>query len=67
MPHELDLAGIYVSPVVLIIPAALAAAVLTAVVLNLTHLSRFLANPPWVFIALFVLYSCLLGQLTGTL
>ena len=66
MPHELTFIGVYLSPLFLLIPAGVCAAVLTAVLLNRLGLSRFFANPPWVFLALLTIYICLIGSVTGS-
>ena len=59
MPHELALVGIYFSP---LLHSAVwhSGALATAFVLNRTGLSGWFANPPWVFMALIVIYVCLL-------
>lgn len=59
MPHELALFGVYFSPLLAVVPAGVAAALVTAVVLNLTGISAWFANPPWVFLALIVIYICI--------
>lgn len=65
MPHELSLLGVYVSPLFLEIPAGVAGAVITALLLNRLGWSRFFANPPWVFVSFVAIYICLLDILLG--
>ena len=60
MPHELALVGIYFSPLLPIVLFGILGALATAFVLNPTGLSGWFANPPWVFMALIVIYVCLL-------
>ena len=60
MPHELALVGIYFSPLLPIVLFGILGALATAFVLNRTGLSGWFANPPWVFMALIVIYVCLL-------
>ena len=50
MPHELALVGIYFSPLLPIVLFGILGALL----------SGWFANPPWVFMALIVIYVCLL-------
>ena len=59
MPHELALVGIYFSP---LLHSAVwhSGRAGDAFVLNRTGLSGWFANPPWVFMALIVIYVCLL-------
>ena len=59
MPHELALVGIYFSPLLPIVLFGILGALATAFVLNRTGLSGWFANPPWVFMALIVIYVCL--------
>ena len=60
MPYELALVGIYFSPLLPIVLFGILGALATAFVLNCTGLSGWFANPPWVFMALIVIYVCLL-------
>ena len=60
MPHELALWGVYSSPFLPIVMLGVLGALATAFVLNATGLSRWFANPPWVFMALIVIYVCIL-------
>ena len=61
MPHELALVGIYFSPLLPIVLFGILGALATAFVLNRTGLSGWFANPPWVFMALIVIYVYRLG------
>ncbi len=60
MPHELAFLGMYVSPLLPIALLGILGALATALVLNRSGLSGWFANPPWVFVALIVIYVCLL-------
>lgn len=58
MPHELSLWGVYLSP---FLPACLLGfglAALSALALARLGWLRFFANPPWVIVALGVIFIC---------
>ena len=59
-PHELSAGDVYFSPVLLVIVLAFIAASVTVLILNKLKLSRFVAAPTYVFIALVVLYMVLI-------
>lgn len=61
MPHELSCMGVYFSPFLPVVPLGVLGALGTAFLLNKSGLSRWFANPPWVFVALIVIYICLLA------
>ena len=63
VPHEISIAGVYFPPMLLAAIPGVAAAGLTAVLLNRYRLSRFLVSPPLIFLALSVLYTRLIGAL----
>ena len=63
IPHEISIAGVYFSPMLLSAIPGVAAAGLTAVLLNRYRLSRFFVYPPLIFVALSVLYTSLIGAL----
>lgn len=63
LPHELSFAGIYFPPLLLASVLGMTAAMSTAYMLDRYRLSRFLANPPAVFLALGVIYTILIGTL----
>lgn len=62
MPHELSIIGIYFSPLLANFALGLTLALGTAFILNYFRLSRIFIYPPLVFIALVVLYTCLLSK-----
>lgn len=57
MPHEIDIWGVYLPPFLVAAFAGLAAAWLTARVLNRYRLSRFFWRPPVVFVSLIAIYT----------
>jgi hypothetical protein len=61
VPSEISIQGVYVSPYLPSTVAALVLASATAGLLNRLRLSRFLAHPPLVFLALVVIYGGLLS------
>ena len=61
IPSEIDIVGIYLPPALLAGILGVAAALLTALLLNRYRLSRFFSFPPLVFLALAVIYTCLIG------
>ncbi len=63
VPHEISIAGVYFPPMLLAAVPGVAAAGLTALVLNRYRLSRFFVAPPLVFMSLSVLYTSLIGVL----
>ncbi len=63
IPHEISISGVLFPPMLLAAIPGVAAAGLTAVLLNRHRLSRFFAYPPLVFFALSVLYTSLIGAL----
>ena len=63
VPHEISILGVYFPPMLLAALPGVAAAGLTALLLNRYRLSRYFAYPPLVFLALAVLYTSLVGAL----
>ena len=63
VPHEISIAGVYFPPMLLAALPGVAAAGLTALLLNRYRLSRFFVYPPLVFVALSILYTSLIGAL----
>lgn len=61
IPHEIDLGGVYLPPLLVVGVLAIALAWLTADLLNRLRLSRFFVAPPVVFVAIVALYGVLLG------
>jgi hypothetical protein len=61
IPHELAVGGVYLPPLLVAAALGTIAAVLTAHLLNRIRLSRYFFYPPLVFLALFTIYTVLLG------
>lgn len=59
-PHELSIGDVYFSPMLLVLMLAFFAAGITVIVLNKLKLSRFIAAPSYVFIAIMALYIVLI-------
>jgi hypothetical protein len=57
VPHELHIGGVFFPPMLLDAALGLAAAWLTARLLNRFRLSRYFYHPPLVLIALAVIYT----------
>jgi len=62
-PHELSIADVYYSPLILVTFLAFLAALVTVMVLNKLKLTRYLYAPSYVFIALMALYVVLIDTL----
>ena len=67
IPHEISIAGVYFSPMLLSAIPGVAAAGLTALLLNRYRLSRFFVYPPLIFVALSILYRLPAGDDPTTL
>ncbi len=63
IPHEIDLGGVFVSPMLIASILGILAALLTAKGLNHLRLSRYFSYPPLVLLALIVLYTGLISIL----
>ena len=61
VPSELAVGGVFFPPLLIASVLGVAAAVLTAMLLNRYRLSRYFFHPPLVFLALAVIYTGLLG------
>ncbi len=61
IPHEFTIGGVYFPPLLIAGILGVLASALTAMLLNRYRLSRFLYNPPLVFLALSVIYTGLIG------
>ncbi len=61
IPIEFTIGGVYFPPLLIAGILGVLAAALTAMLLNRYRLSRFLYNPPIVFLALAVIYTGLIG------
>jgi len=61
VPHELNIGGVYLPPMLVAALFGIVAAMVTARLLNRYRLSRYFSYPPLVFLALIVIYSVLIG------
>ena len=61
VPKEFVIGGIYFPPLFIAGILGVLASALSAMLLKRYRLSRFLYNPPLVFLALAVTYTCLIG------
>jgi len=61
IPHEFTIGGVYFPPLLIAGILGVAAAAMTAMLLNRYRLSRFFFYPPLVFVALAVIYTGLIG------
>jgi amino acid permease len=59
-PHELSIGDVYYSPLLLVAFLAFVAALITVMLLNKLKLTRYLAAPSYVFIAIMALYIVLI-------
>ena len=63
VPHEISISGVYFPPMLLAAILGVAAAALTALLINRYRLSRFFVYPPLIFVSLTILYTSLIGAL----
>ena len=61
MPHDFDVSGVYMPPLLVAGFLGVLAAVITARLLNRFRLSKYFFYPPLVFLALSVIYTVLIG------
>ncbi len=61
IPHELAFGEVFMPPILVAGFLALIVSVVTARLLNRYRLSRYLANPSLVFVALVVIYTIFIG------
>lgn len=61
MPHEFNLWGIYLPPILIDVFIAVFLASVTARLLNKYQLANYFANPPLVYITIVVIYTMLVG------
>lgn len=60
-PHELNIGGVYLPPLLVAALLALILTVFTVLVLNRYRISRYFYKPELVFIALLAIYTILIG------
>ena len=61
LPKEVDIAGVYFPPTLIVALMALAAAWVTARLMNRLRFTRFVSHPPLVFAAIIALYFGVFG------
>lgn len=61
IPHELAFGEVFMPPILVAGFLALIVSVVTARLLNRYRLSRYLANPSLVFVAMVVIYTIFIG------
>ncbi|WP_299482201.1 DUF1656 domain-containing protein [uncultured Roseibium sp.] len=61
IPSEFNFFGVYLSPTLVAVFLAVILAMITARVLNRYRLSRFVAQPALVFVAIVAIYSTIIG------
>ena len=61
IPKEFTISGVYFPPLLIAGILGLAAAVVTAMLLNRFRLSRYFFYPPLVFLAMAVIYTIIIG------
>jgi len=60
-PHELAFGEVFMPPILVAAFLALIVSIVTARLLNRYRLSRYLANPSLVFVAMVVIYTIIIG------
>ena len=63
IPHELNIGGVYLPPLLVAAVLALILTVVTVLALNRYRLSRYFYKPELVFVALLTIYTILIGTL----
>jgi len=63
IPHELNIGGVYLPPLLVAALLALILTVVTVLALNRYRLSRYFYKPELVFVALLTIYTILIGTL----
>lgn len=61
IPKEFAIGEVYFPPLLIAGILGVTAATLTAIVLNRYRLSRYFYYPPLIYLALAVIYTCLIG------
>lgn len=63
IPHEIAIGGIYLPPLLIAAAVGAIATQATARTLNRYRLSRYVANPPLVWLSMMLIYTVVLGTL----
>jgi hypothetical protein len=61
-PHELIVADVYLSPIVIVTLISFILAIITTMMLNRLKISRYFFAPSYTFIAIMVLYILLIDR-----
>ncbi len=61
LPQEFAIGGVYFPPMLIAGLLGLIAALVTVHLLNRYRISRYVANPPLMFLAMIVIYTVLVG------
>ncbi len=61
IPKEIVIGGVYLQPTLVLLVVSLFLTWMIAKLLNRTRITRFFANPPVVFLAIWALTSALIG------
>jgi hypothetical protein len=61
-PHEIAIADVYVSPVILVLLLGFFASVLSVFILNKLKLSKYFYIPSYTFLAIYTLYILLIDH-----
>ncbi|MCB1970053.1 MAG: DUF1656 domain-containing protein [Geminicoccaceae bacterium] len=61
IPREIDINGVYVPPLLLVLLISLAAAWVTARLLNRWRISRYFVMPRLVYLSIIAIYAVLFG------
>lgn len=60
-PHEISIRGIYIEPYFAAAVLGVAMAWIAAALMNRFRLTRFFIYPPLIFVAMAVIFTCLVG------
>ncbi len=60
-PSELEIGGVLLPPALFVAGLGLVGAWIAATILNRTRLARFIWNPPLAFLAIWALFSAVIG------
>jgi hypothetical protein len=61
VPHEMSISGVYLPPMLIAALLGVAAALLTARLLNRHRMAKYFFYPPLVSVALMIIYTVLIG------
>jgi hypothetical protein len=61
-PHEFMIDGVYFSPLIVVFFISLVLAMVSVMILNKLHISRYFFHPPLAFVAIVVLYMLMIDS-----